>query len=113
MFIISGGDLLYYELRSGTFNLTHDVFGLSLSGVLSGGGAYDWLSVRPALHSKNAYNSGRTLGITWLRSGNNNNTNNVNGLAPSGGNNGGNVNSWLSVRPALHSKNAYNLRANA
>ncbi len=51
--------------------------------------------------------------ISWLRSGNNNNTNNVNGLAPSGGNNGGNVNSWLSVRPALHSKNAYNLRANA
>mgnify|MGYP006990167780 CR=1 FL=1 len=45
---------------------------------------------------KNAYNSGRTLGITWLRSGNNANTNNANGLTPSGGNSNNGVNGWLS-----------------
>ncbi len=39
----------------------------------------------------------------WLRSGNNNNTNNDNALYYSGDNSNGNVNNWLSVRPALHS----------
>ena len=52
---------------------------------------------------KNAYNSGRTLGITWLRSGNNANTNYAHCLTPSGGNSNNGVNGWLSVRPALHS----------
>lgn len=41
---------------------------------------------------------------TWLRSGSADYADLAYGLAPSGGNDGGNVNSWLSVRPALHLK---------
>ncbi len=39
----------------------------------------------------------------WLRSGNNNDTNNANYLLPAGGNSGNNVNASYAVRPALHS----------
>lgn len=41
---------------------------------------------------------------TWLRSGTDGGTWIAYGLAPSGGNGGGSVGSWLSVRPALHFK---------
>ncbi len=41
--------------------------------------------------------------VTWLRSGNNNNYNNANGLAPSGVHNNNNVTNDNGVRPALHS----------